>query len=506
MKEKFFNYRPIALVFAFLLLGSLFSFYILNKTIVTIIIFSIVLSGLVVWSVLKKNIKYILISFTAFVFAVGIYYFSVWRFNRKTDVVPNTIEARIYDITNEQNGLIKTECDSCLFDSKKTNENLILYIYDNTGVFENVEVGSVIKFSPHKFYKSDMFYNELPNSNLYVNDLKYTASVEIDSIEYLKSNKTISEKFKERIENNLKISLSTENAEIAYSALFGDKDLLSEKQYSNYKHSGIAHLLAVSGLHVGIVFAILSVVLGFFNVKGWWKIGAIATFLLLYAILCGFSISIIRASIMCLILLVAKQVRRDYDPLNALSLAGIVTFLMNPFCIFDVGFLLSFYCVAGIIMLTPTIKKWIEKSKQIVPSAIVDALAISISITISIIFVNAYFFQNLNIVSIIANIIIIPLFTVAFVCVFIISLISLICSYVCHILMPLNYLLDFINILAKFFGSLSFSNFGTTHFNYISIIIYFILLFSMSRFCVVKYKYKIATTLPMVALLFYCLL
>ena len=506
MKDKWFNYRPICIVFAFLLLGSVFSFYILEKTIITAVISSIMLAVLIAWAIFRRKIRYVLIPIIAFVIAIGLYYLAVWKFNNETSINPSKVVARVYDVTNEQNGLIKTECDNCVFDGKEANANIILYIYDNTGLFENIETGSVIKFTPYKFYKSDLFYYELPNSNLYSNDLKFTASVLIKDVEYVKTDKNLSEKFKDRVKQNLQIGLTNENAEIAYSALFGDKDLLSESQYSNYKLAGIAHLLAVSGLHVGIVFAILNLILGLMKIKGWWKIGTISIFLILYAYLCGFSVSIIRASTMCFIMMLAKQVRRDYDSLNSLALSGIILLLINPFSVFDVGFLLSFSCVAGIVMFTPTMQKWLEKLKNVVPSGIVDAVAISVGTSVSIVFVNSYFFQTLNIISVIANVIIIPLFTIAFVCIFCVALISLLCSYFSYLLLPINYLINFINILANLFGNLSISNFGTTGFNFIGIIIYLALLLFASRFCVAKYKYKIITTMPMVALLIYCLL
>ena len=506
MKEKWFNYRPICLVFAFLLLGSVFSFYVVENTIITIIISLIIFVLLIAWSIFRRKLQLFLIPIISFALAVGVYYLSVWKFNRNTEKNPSEVVARVYDITNEQNGMIKTECDNCTFDGNKSDDKIVLYIYDNTGLFENIKVGSVVKFTPYKFYKSDLFYHNIPNSNLYASNLKFTVSAQIKDIECIKNDKTLSEKFKDRVKDNLEIGLTNENAEIAYSALFGDKDLLSESQYSNYKLSGIAHLLAVSGLHVGIVFAILTYLLGLIKVKGWWKIGLISIFLLFYAYLCGFSVSIMRASIMCIIMMIAKQVRREYDSLNALSIAGIVIFLTNPFCVFDVGFLLSFSCVAGIIMFTPTIKRGLEKCKDFIPSGIVDAISISTATTLSIVFVNAYYFQTFNIISIIANVFIIPMFTIAFICVFCVSMFALICPYFSYLLVPINYLINFINILANIFGNLDISNFTTTQFAYMTIVVYFVLLLFLSRLCVVKYNYKIITTLPMVALLFYCLI
>ena len=354
-----------------------------------------------------------------------------------------------------------------------------------------------------KFYKADLLYYNTPNAQLFANDLKYGASVKIENITYLKTDKTFAESIKEKVKENLSLGLTNENAEIAYSALFGDKDLLSSKQYNVYKLSGVAHLLAVSGLHVGIVVAILNMVCKLCKIKKWYKFSLIAIFLAFYVYLCGFSISIIRASIMSLILLMAGILHKEYDSFNSISIAGIVVFLLNPLCIFDVGFLLSFSCVIGITMLYKPIRKAFAKIKM--PKVVADSFAISLSTTISIVFVMAYYFKTLNIISIIANVILIPIFTVAFVIIFVVSILALLIPFVSYVLYPINYILSFINLVATVLGNLSISNFNTLEFNFVAILVYFVLLLFLGRFCTAKYQYKIISTLPMVALLFYCL-
>ena len=432
------------------------------------------------------------------------YYLSISNFNRGIDHTPKTIETRIYNISNEQNGMIKVECDNCNFDGKKNHDNLILYIYDNSGLFTNIEVGSVIKFKPYRFYKSDLFNYGTPNAKLFADDLKYTASVLSKDITYLKTDKTFAEFVKDKIKDNLYLGLTNENAEIAYSALFGDKDLLPEKQYDVFKLSGVAHLLAVSGLHVGIILGILTKLFAWRKRRRWYKLGIISFILLLYAYLCGFSISIVRASIMSIILLLASKLGKEYDSFNAISIAGIVIFLMNPLCIFDVGFLLSFSCVIGITMLYKPIFRVVQKMKM--PKPIAEGISISLATTTAILIIMAYFFKTLNIISILANVILIPIFTIAFIITFVLAFVSLILPFVGYLLYPINYIFNIINLIATILGNLSISNFNTLEFNFVAIIIYFILLLFLGRFCTAKYQYKIISTLPMVALLFYCLL
>ena len=504
MKERWFNFRPLCLIFGFLLLGSVFAFYITSQIALTISISLTIFISLIILSILKKKPQYVLIPIIAFVIGISLYYIGVARFNNTIDYRPTSIEARVNSISNEVDGLIVVKADSCKFNNKKNNDNIVIYIYDDSSLFEDINIGSVIKFKPYKFYKTDLFYNEIPNASRYYNDLKYTASVKIDDIEYIKTDKTLAEKFKNKVKNNLEIGLTNENAEIAYSALFGDKDLLSDKQYNAYKMSGVAHLLAVSGLHISIIVACLNFILDKCKVKRWYKFAIVLSFLLFYSYLCNFTVSAIRASIMALVLLLAKILKQPYDSFNSISLAGIIIFLVNPFCIFDVGFLLSFSCVVGITMLYKPLRKTLSKTKM--PKTIVDSVAISLSTTISITIIMAYYFRTLNIISIISNVILIPIFTIAFVALFIVSLLALICSYLSYLMWPINYILDFINLVATVLGNLRISNFNTLEFNYIAIIIYFMLLLFLGRFCTTKYQYKIMATLPIVALLIICLI
>lgn len=506
MKERWFNFRPLCLIFGFLLLGSIFSVYIKKNIIISIIVCVITLVFFILIAILKKKPQYFLVPLFAFMVGVVSFNFATLSFNKSIDYQPTVIQARIYNISEEVNGMIKVEADNVQFDRDKIGDNISLFIYDIDGEFDNIEVGNYIKFKPYRFYKSDLFYNNIPNSKIYVEDLKYTVSVLIDDIEYVKTDKTLSEQFKENVKGNISHGLTNENVEIAYSALFGDKDLLSDKQYNAYKLSGVAHLLAVSGLHVGIITGILMKLTNYRKRRKWWKFFLITAFLFVYMYLCEYAVSIIRATIMSIILMLSMKLMKEYDAFNSIAIAGIVIFIINPLCVFDVAFLLSFSCVIGITMLYSPIKKALKKTK--LPTKLVDAVSISLATTISIVIIMAYYFKTLNVISIVANVILIPIFTVAFSVLFVVSMLSVIplFEYLTYLLYPINYIFDAINIIAIMLGNLSISNFNTTSFNFIAITIYFVLLLFMGRFCTAKHQYKLITIIPMVALLFYCLL
>ncbi len=482
------------------MIGSLFSFYVTKHKIISLILIISIFIFVLIIAILKHKLKYFIIPVLTFIFSCSFYNISINNFNKSVETVPATITARIYSISNEDNGVLRVKADECKFDGKNVNTNINVLIYDSQSIFANIEVGRIISFTPNKFYKSDLEYNNsTPNAKMFYENLKYTVTCKYEDVSFYELDKTFVEKIKEHVKDNLAGNLTNENVEIAYSALFGDKDYISEEQYSAYRLSGIAHVLAVSGLHVSIIVSILITILSLFRTNGWLKFVIVALFLGLYAYICNFSVSVIRASIMSLMAMLALLLGKEYDPLTAVGFAGIIIFLINPLCIYDISFLMSFACALGIILFSKPISIALQKAK--ITKRVADAIALSSATLISLIFISAYYFHNFNAISLIANILLIPVFTIAFSIVFVVSLLSLIFSSITVILSPINYIFDFINVVATVLGNLKYANLTTIQFNFIVIPIYFILLFIISRICVARDKNKVIISLPILAIM-----
>ncbi len=499
IKERWFNYRPLCVVMIFLALGSIFAFYITNNLIFTLISSIFILLLIIIIAIVKRKLQYFLVPILSFIVGISSYFIAVNLFTNAGEQSPNIIQARVYSVDIPTDGRVKLYADSVIFDKNKQNSNLIIYLYDNSNIFDGIEIGSVIQFEPTKVYKSDLFYSGIPNSNIYTNNLKYSVTASINKLTVIGNDKTFAESLREYIKENLSNGLTNENTEIAYSALFGDKSLLSDDQYSAYKLSGVAHLLAVSGLHVGIIVGILFWILKRLKINGWKRVIIVGVILLLYAYMCGFSVSIIRAVIMTLVLMIAPLVFRQYDSISSISLAGIIVYFINPLAVFDVSTLMSFSCVFGIALLYRPIYNALCKTHM--PVFLSKSLAMSCSTTISLLFIMAYFFKTLNLISIIANIILIPIFTIAFTLVFVLSLISMIIPFVTYLLVIVNPIFDLLNLIAIVLGNLPISNFSTMHITYISIFIYSFIITLISRMCRAEYEHRVIISLPIVALL-----
>ncbi len=499
MKAKCFNFRPICVVCVFLLLGSVFSFYMTSNAFFTL---GVTVAGFGLFfasQIMKKTIKFFVLALVCFLLGAGIYSVAVSLFTQDIVSIPTSIQARICAVETPEDGRITVKADSCYFDGSKHSGKIIIYIYDNDNLFQNIEIGRVITFAPLGFYQTDLYYYGTPNATYFGQNLKFSATVYASNITFSGVEKTLAEKVKEYVKNRLLVGLSSENADVAYSALFGDKDSLSDTQYTAYRLSGVAHLLAVSGLHVGIIVGILNWLLRRLHITHWYKLGIISAILLFYMYLCGFSVSVVRASIMAVIMMLSGLLYRQYDSLSAIAFAGIIIFLINPLSAFNVSFLMSFSCVVGITLLYKSIRSVLAHTK--LKNAILETLSMSLATAISLMVVMAYFYNTLNVISLLANILLIPLFTVAFLAVFLCSAVSFVIPAVSYVLYAVNPIMDVINLAANILGKLPFANFSTISFSYISIILYFALLLCISRFCLLSKKGKVASSLTITSLL-----
>ncbi len=134
--------------------------------------------------------------------------------------------------------------------------------------------------------------------------------------------------------------MTEEDFSVLSGLLFGDKSYMNDELYEQYQNNGIAHVLAVSGLHVGLMYNLIV------KLSGGKKslISTLISCLILYsyAALSSFSISVLRASCMILLKLIAFHIDRRYDMICAASITAIVFLFINPYQLFDSGFQLSF--------------------------------------------------------------------------------------------------------------------------------------------------------------------
>lgn len=233
---------------------------------------------------------------------------------------------------------------------------------------------------------------------------------------------------------SIESKLGERKAALITSVSFGYKSELNEDHKELMKNLGISHVISISGLHLVLVYSVLRRFLGV-------KLSLVLA--LVYVLFSGASAPAVRAYIMIVILNVGKIVKRNYNPIAALSLAGIILILEKPYYIYNLGFVLSFLATLGIILFNKDLNKKLYK----LPNSIRNTIAISLSAQILTLPIIILYFNEVSLNFIVGNIIVIPFINVLVVLgnilIFIVEIPSIFnyIMYICH------YIIKYIDII-----------------------------------------------------------
>lgn len=191
---------------------------------------------------------------------------------------------------------------------------------------------------PKNYYLFD-FNDYLINNNVFFNiEIESVIKLEDKSLNYI-------HKIKSRINQRFKNS-KTDN--FIRGILLGDKSNIDLVVIENFRQSGILHILAISGLHIGILTFGLLFILKLFYVNKSFSILITSLFLISYLIILDYRTTVFRAVVMILLFLWSKELNRKYIPLNIISVAFLIIVFIKPSELFTPGFQLSFAAVLSI--------------------------------------------------------------------------------------------------------------------------------------------------------------
>jgi competence protein ComEC len=356
----------------------------------------------------------------------------------------------------------------------KTSSNVI--VYDKNKII--VEAGDLIKVNgkidkpspprnPGGFNQQQYFYARNIRFKI------YSEGFEVVTSRYKKSS-LILYKIKKNISNKINKIYPEKEASIINTMLLGDKETLSDEIKSDYKMAGISHLLAISGLHITIIgFSLFNIVRSIIR-NNKLSVSLTICILILYCIITGSNISTVRATIMISIMLLSYFFDRKYNISSSLSISAIVLLVINPYQLFDVGFLLSYFAVIGIVIVGQKLNTKYNKSN----SSIVSTLFITIGASLSTYPIILWFFYEIPTYGILINIIVVGVMTV----VISFAIASII---ICYIWMPLGkfiagiifFVLKYIDLCTKITNKLPLNSIIVGRPKIIFIVIYFLLIY-----------------------------
>jgi len=260
--------------------------------------------------------------------------------------------------------------------------------------------------NPHQFnYKNYL-------SKAYIYDQLYAKHSELFIVDTTKhSYYGYASLLRTRINNNLKnYNFTEDELSIINALLLGQRRNLSTAIYDDYKDAGAIHILAVSGLHIGIVLLLLNYLfkpLDYFKNGNYIKIISILILLWSYAVIAGLSASVIRAVTMFSIVAIAMHIKRPTNVFNTLAISMFILLLFKPNFIFDVGFQLSYLAVFAIVIIQPIIYKlWIAKFQII--NFFWKIFTVTLAAQIGVIPISLFYFHQFPGLFIISNLVIIP--------------------------------------------------------------------------------------------------
>lgn len=192
----------------------------------------------------------------------------------------------------------------------------------------------------------------------------------------------------------------------------GNKSHLAPEVRAAYTDAGAAHALALSGLHVGVIYVMLGFLMrGLVRRRSlrWVADVVIVTVLWLFALMVGMSASVVRAVTMCSLYAVARWVSRDSAPINVLSLAALVMLMGRPFYLFDVGFQLSFMAMASILWLEPYMEMLFQRGPlSRLPAYFVGVVCMSLAAQVGTLPLTLYHFGTFPTWFLITNLLVVP--------------------------------------------------------------------------------------------------
>ena len=264
-------------------------------------------------------------------------------------------------------------------------------------------------------------------------------------------------------------------ATILKGILVGDKSGFSDNLYKKFSYAGLSHIVAVSGMHLSILFSLLAFLL--LKLPLSWKNSLLISipFLILFASAANFTPSVCRAALMMLVMIAAAFLNQRYLPINALFISLAIILCATPYALFSKSLSLSFGATFGILVYWGYLMKLfpikIHMPESISPKIswcllgvlkfIATSLATSISAFLGTAYFSALFFENVSWIQFLTNLWVIPAVTAAFSLGFAASILFYISPYLATSVFyyPLRFFLGIIYKTADIFGKREFSIF-----------------------------------------------
>ncbi len=483
--------RPAFMMAIALTAGILSSFFMISYNYIFILKIIIIINVIYLFFNLfyKRNFskKSVFISLIVFCFILGsiLYAYQEYKYQSKFSIANFSESGLTKVLARVSFDIGDLESDKVYLKPYYINNKQVKYgkILINSGELKKLSDGSLIfldlelavpaaPLNPGAFN----YYEYLKNKEVYLQGWNIKKIILINE---KKTIKNIIISTKKELLNNINSLFNEDNAAFIKSILLGEREYLSYEQKNLLRNTGASHLLAISGLHMGIIILCFSLVLFKVCSKKRNALYLISFLTLIYIILVGAAVSIIRAALLALLFLFSSEFNREGDFLNIISITLIINLILDPLAIFTVSLQLSYILVLTLYYLTPLLRVFIS-----------PVLAVSVSAQLASLAITAYYFNEYAYIALITNLWLIPYITILLPFIFVLVLLSI---FSLSLFQPLVFVikigLDFLFKGLEFMTLIQKSPLVIAKPELIIVMLYYLFLFSLPYIYIKRYIY-----------------
>lgn len=301
----------------------------------------------------------------------------------------------------------ETSTGGSSFRVKISGEPDVRLIVYTSELSEELMPGDIVNFcaTVYEYDNRNGFAEKTYYKSRYIDARAYADKVErIGTVPYAKF-RFVHEYLSRSLKERLDVLFEDSSGAFIKSLVFGDTSDLANDFREDLRRSGLSHAVSVSGMHISFLVAFVLL----FTKNRYLKLLAIPL-MFLFAFMVGAPQSALRAVIMQSLVLLSSVAKREYDSLTSLSFAAFVLAFVNPYCVTDVGFLLSFSATLGIVLLyKPLFDGFLCIGKKLsgIPKKLFQSFSTILSVTIAAMLfttpIAAYLFNSFSLIAPLSN-------------------------------------------------------------------------------------------------------
>lgn len=355
-EDKLFNFRPIFFFAVNLCLGSAFALsHLQYGTSFWWLTLLLPIGALAVWlqgDRRRAGLAVLSLALAFFLGTFGVFFVTNAYTTATCYSGENTVCGRVVEnVCTDENCMVTL--DDVYIDGKAVQGKLVAYL--PTSFYTNVRLSDRLTLTGEVDTKTELFSDYGFRASAVYDDVRYAATVvAVEDCTVTEYSFDLFLSVRQAVYDRLDRGMDKTTAAVTRAVLVGDTSAMESGLLQNMRYGGIAHVFAVSGLHVGALYAFCLFLLSktqLIELPKPIKFLSVASILLFYGGVCGYSASVVRATVMCLAFYFANLTLGVADRLENVGLSAIVVWFLSPISVFTAGFQLSFAATLGIVLL-----------------------------------------------------------------------------------------------------------------------------------------------------------